>query len=51
VVRELASEPLACVHGMDARKRDIDTSGSIWDDRDPYVTDATYHGPPINWGT
>jgi hypothetical protein len=35
---------------MDAWNRDIDTSGSIWEERDPYVTDASYYGPPITYG-
>ena len=35
---------------MDAWNRDIDTSGSIWEDRDPYTTDVSYYGPPIHYG-
>jgi hypothetical protein len=34
---------------MDAWNQDIDVTGTLWEDRDPYVTDVSYYGY-IDWG-
>ena len=43
--RLLNIDPSAALEAWNA---DIDTTGTIWEDRDPYTTDAGYYGH-IDW--
>jgi hypothetical protein len=47
VRRILNDDPAAAWEAWNAEE--IDTAGTIWGDRDPYVTDASYYGR-VNWG-